>query len=204
MTSQQHSSQSALKQWRRALRSDLIARRMAVERADRKAWDAAIEHTLYTVLMASGAGVVALYWPFRGEFNCRALMQRLVAADVGVALPVVAERNRPLVFHRWTPATAMTHGVYGIPIPQTGQPVRPDAVVAPLVGFDAAGYRLGNGGGYYDRTLAVFEPAPFTVGVGYELSRLETIRPQAYDVALQRIVTEAGLHVPTTQKPTHR
>jgi 5,10-methenyltetrahydrofolate synthetase len=65
-------------------------------------------------------------------------------------------------------------------------------LIVPLLGFDAAGYRLGYGGGYYDRTLATLTPRPLTVGVGYELGRLETIHPQAHDIPLDAIVTEAG------------
>lgn len=71
--------------------------------------------------------------------------------------------------------------------------MRSTALLVPLVGFDADGFRLGYGGGYYDRTLAVLEPKPLTIGIGFELGRLETIHPQPHDVPMDAIVTEAGV-----------
>jgi 5-formyltetrahydrofolate cyclo-ligase len=63
----------------------------------------------------------------------------------------------------------------------------------PLLGFDAAGYRLGQGGGYYDRTLANLPQRPLTIGIGYEFGRLETIHPQPHDIPMDAIVTERGV-----------
>src|SRR5690606_21931832 len=84
-------------------------------------------------------------------------------------------------------------GIWNIPIPAEREPVRPTALLVPVVGFDAAGYRLGYGGGYYDRTLALLEPRPLTIGVGYAGARLDTIHPQPHDIPLDAIVTEAGV-----------
>ncbi|GAB3684691.1 5-formyltetrahydrofolate cyclo-ligase [Salinisphaera aquimarina] len=187
--------QPSLRQWRREQRVELLDRRMAIAPRQRKRFDTAIEATLYALLRESGARRVSLYWPFKGEFNTRGLMQKLVADGVGVALPDVVATGAPLVFRPWHPQAPMRRGVYAIPVPQTEAVVAPDVVVAPLVGFDSGGYRLGHGGGYYDRTLAVLEPAPLVVGVGYELSRIQTIRPRAHDVPMDRVVTEAGLYV---------
>jgi 5-formyltetrahydrofolate cyclo-ligase len=66
-------------------------------------------------------------------------------------------------------------------------------VLAPLVGFDAAKYRLGYGGGYFDRTLAVLQPRPFAIGIGFQFTRLATVHPQPHDLAMDAIVTEAGV-----------
>ena len=71
--------------------------------------------------------------------------------------------------------------------------MRPTALLVPLVGFDRRGYRLGYGGGYYDRTLATMHPKPLTIGIGYDLGRLETIHPQPHDIPMDAIVTEAGV-----------
>lgn len=182
----------AIKQWRRNQRAELLARRVGVKPAQRMAWDARIQSRLHDMLMHSGASTISLYWPFKGEFNSRSLMQCLHEAGVCVALPVVEEPRAPLTFRRWYPEAPMTRGVYGIPIPNRTEVVWPDAMLAPLVGFDRAGYRLGYGGGYYDRTLAALEPTPFVVGVGYELSRLATIYPLPHDQAMNYLVTEAG------------
>jgi 5-formyltetrahydrofolate cyclo-ligase len=83
--------------------------------------------------------------------------------------------------------------VWDIPIPIERQAVRPTALLVPLVGFDRQGYRLGYGGGYYDRTLAAMDPKPLIIGIGYEIGRLETIHPQPHDVPMDAIVTEAGV-----------
>ena len=83
--------------------------------------------------------------------------------------------------------------MWGIPIPEKREITLPQAVLAPLVGFDRECYRLGYGGGYFDRTLAALQPRPLAIGVGFELSQLETIHPQDFDIPMDLIVTEAGL-----------
>jgi 5-formyltetrahydrofolate cyclo-ligase len=87
----------------------------------------------------------------------------------------------------------MERGVLGIMIPSYGAPVAPNVVLSPLVGFDAARYRLGNGGGYFDRTLAAMEPRPFAIGIGFALGRIATIHPQPHDLPMDVIVTEEGI-----------
>jgi 5-formyltetrahydrofolate cyclo-ligase len=95
-----------------------------------------------------------------------------------------------MVFRLWSETAEMEEGRYGIPVPRATAEVRPDVVLLPLVGFDGANYRLGYGGGYYDRTLAGLEPRPRTIGLGFELSRLPTVHPQPHDIPLDEIVTE--------------
>jgi len=90
----------------------------------------------------------------------------------------------------------LVDGVWNIQIPERRQIVIPHAVLAPLVGFDRNCYRLGYGGGYFDRTLAAFTPRPWAIGVGFELSRLKTICPQDFDIPMDLIVTEAGAQYP--------
>jgi 5-formyltetrahydrofolate cyclo-ligase len=86
----------------------------------------------------------------------------------------------------------MQRGIWAIPIPADRLPVQPTVLLVPLLGFDERGYRLGYGGGYFDRTLAVARPRPLTIGVGYELGRLPTIYPQPHDIPMDAIVTDAG------------
>lgn len=88
----------------------------------------------------------------------------------------------------------MTKGVFDLPVPDGTEVVRPEALLIPPVGFDAQGYRLGYGGGYFDRTLAAMVPQPLKIGVAFELSRIPTIYPQPHDVPMDFIVTEAGVH----------
>lgn len=183
----------SLKQWRQEARAALMQRRMTMKPEHRQSCDAAIEALLYAALVDSVATTISLYWPFKGEFDPRSLMRRLAADGFAVALPVVVEPNAPLAFCRWQPGMTMMRGVYGIPVPQVRDAVQPGAVVAPLLGFDRAGYRLGYGGGYYDRTLAALKPEPLIVGAGYECSAIDTIYPARHDVPMHAIVTEAGI-----------
>jgi 5-formyltetrahydrofolate cyclo-ligase len=96
-------------------------------------------------------------------------------------------------FREWRPGIRMVPGIWQIPVPAEGPPVAPDLIWVPLLGFDSAGYRLGYGGGYYDRTLGRASPRPFAIGIGYELVRLASIVPQPHDVAMDAIVTEEGV-----------
>ncbi|MEQ8233300.1 MAG: 5-formyltetrahydrofolate cyclo-ligase [Gammaproteobacteria bacterium] len=131
--------------------------------------------------------------PFRGELDLRPLADSLADRAVDFALPVVAAPARPLVFRRWWPGMRMTRGVWGIPVPAAAPEVTPDVLLVPLLGYDDAGYRLGHGGGYYDRTLAAAVPRPLAIGVGYAGARLPTILPQPHDMPMDVIVTDTAL-----------
>ncbi|MGH6741178.1 MAG: 5-formyltetrahydrofolate cyclo-ligase, partial [Bradyrhizobium sp.] len=84
--------------------------------------------------------------------------------------------------------------VYDIPYPASGEPVKPSILLIPVVGFDEAGYRLGYGGGFYDRTIATYTEKPLCVGNGFELGRLATIYPLPHDIPMDYVVTERGLY----------
>ena len=112
--------------------------------------------------------------------------------SIVMGLPTVVQPRTPLEFRRWTPGIEMEVGIYSIPFPKARDLLQPELLLVPLVGFDAEGFRLGYGGGYYDRTIASFTKRPFALGIGFELSRLATIYPQDFDLAMDVIVTEAG------------
>jgi 5-formyltetrahydrofolate cyclo-ligase len=103
-------------------------------------------------------------------------------------LPVVVEKAQPLIFRPWSPGVAMANGVWNIPIPAEGNPVYPDTLLVPLVGFDGKNYRLGYGGGFYDRTIAAMPRRPRTIGIGFACGRLRSIFPQPHDVPLDEFV----------------
>jgi 5-formyltetrahydrofolate cyclo-ligase len=178
------------RRWRKARRAELTAKRLAVSRDDRAGWDSAVTALLEQALPAPGPLRVGFYWPFRGEYDPRALARSLRDRGARLALPVVVERARPLAFREWWPGMRMTPGVWNIPVPAEGDWLLPEVLLVPLLGFDGSGYRLGYGGGYYDRTLAAMPTKPHTIGIGYELLRLETIHPRPHDVPMDRIVTE--------------
>lgn len=173
---------------RKEARAALIAARQAMPQAQRRAAQDAITAQLRPGLPISG--VVGLYWPFKGEYDPRPIAAELHAAGVDLALPVVVAKAQPMVFRRWRPGDALACGVWDIPIPAADIQVAPSMLLVPLVGFDVAGYRLGYGGGFYDRTLAAANPRPVCVGLGFELARLLTIGPREHDIPMDRIVTE--------------
>jgi len=180
-----------VKAWRRGERERLIALRMALSPAVRRAAGERITAALHGVI-AGRSGILGVYWPFRAEFDPRPLVEALAGAGRRVALPVVVDRKAPLEYRAWAPGEPLTAGVWDIPIPERREVVAPAMVLAPLVGFDRAFYRLGYGGGYFDRTLAAIDPRPRAIGVGFAAQAIETIYPQPFDIPMDLIVTEAG------------
>jgi 5,10-methenyltetrahydrofolate synthetase len=108
---------------------------------------------------------------------------------IRVALPTVVAKARPLIFREWHPGARLKSGVWNIPIPAEGAEVIPTVVIAPLVGFDPDAYRLGYGGGFFDRTLAALSPRPLAIGVGHPVGAIPTIYPQSHDIPMDWIVT---------------
>jgi 5,10-methenyltetrahydrofolate synthetase len=177
--------------WRKEQRAQLIPARVAIPDVTRDLWTKRIIAALEPIVMAID-GPVSFYWPFRGEPNLRPLMRRMVAAGKSVALPVVVEKRQPLEFRPWTPGCEMVLGVWNIPIPDTRERVTPRLLLAPVVGFDPQRYRLGYGGGYFDRTLAALGTARAVIGVGYDSQAIATIHPLPHDIPMDRIVTDSG------------
>jgi 5-formyltetrahydrofolate cyclo-ligase len=185
----------AVKQWRRAMRAALLASRAALDpRARRARGERAIERLLAEVDLRSYRAL-GVYWPIRGEIDALDVARRHIDAGGIAAVPVVTEKNAPVEFWRWEPGMKMRRGFWNIPVPATRELVRPEALLIPLVGYDAAGFRLGYGGGYYDRTLAALAPVPLRVGLGYVESEMATIHPQSHDVPMSLIVTDERVHL---------
>ena len=103
------------------------------------------------------------------------------------------EKNAPLIFRLWRAGEPLALGVWNIPIPAHGAELVPDVVIAPVVGFDQQGYRLGYGGGFYDRTLAALAKKPRAIGVAYRQAAIATIYPLRHDIPMDVIVTEEGV-----------
>ncbi len=135
---------------------------------------------------------IGFCWPIKNEPDIRAAIDAWRQSGGRAALPVVVDANSPLAFREWNPETPLMPDRHGIPTPMEGDWLTPDVLFLPLNAFDAAGYRLGYGGGYFDRTLAALSPRPLAIGVGFEMNRVESIRPEPHDQPLDWIVTEAG------------
>lgn len=152
-----------------------------------------IEAHLAGLVQTRSPGIIAFCWPMKGEFDARPLIVRLLEGGWQAALPVAERNATPLVFRPWSPSATMVTDLFGIPVPETPETVLPAIVLVPLVAFDDAGYRLGYGGGFFDRTLAGLNPRPLAVGVGFEVGRVATVHPQAHDIPMDAIVTETGI-----------
>jgi len=179
--------------WRKGMREELIARRMAAPAEERRGWSLAISLHLLHALPWRDAMTVGFCWPYKGEYDPRPLLRTLRQRGMKCALPVVVQRAEPLLFRHWSPGVAMAKGPLGIAYPVGTAQLDPDLLLVPLVGFGRAGDRLGYGGGYFDRTLAALEPRPLSVGVGFELCQIDSTFPQPHDVLLDAIVTERAL-----------
>jgi len=183
--------------WRKAERARLLAERLMLPVSARQvAAEAIAAHLEQYLVMRFGSieGLtISAWWPIKAELNLRFWLAALAAQGARAALPVVVQRASPLVFRLWTPDTRMERGIWNIPVPAETPDVAPNITLAPVVGWDPAGYRLGYGGGYFDRTLAALSPRPLAIGVGLDIARIATIFPQPHDIPMEAIVTETGV-----------
>lgn len=173
-----------------ALRSALKARRRAIEPAVKHHWDDRIGARVLAWWQANARDALAVYWPLPGEPDLRPAYAELAQAGVRLALPVVLERHAALGFAEWIPGEPTVLDPLGVAIPAELRMVaRPPALLVPCLGFNAQRYRLGYGGGFYDRTLET-APRPATVGIAYACQLVE-FEGAAHDVPLDVIITEA-------------
>jgi 5-formyltetrahydrofolate cyclo-ligase len=186
------STWSQIRAWRKAKREGIIARRMARDPADRKRLSEPVIEYLRSAIDAKRYPVLGVYWPIRGEIDLRQFARDHIEAGGTVGLPVVVQDAAPVEFWRWRPGVALKRGHWNIPVPPEREVLQPDILVVPLVGFDSGRYRLGYGGGFYDRTLAAATPRPRTIGIAFADAELPTIYPQPHDIPMDEIVTERG------------
>jgi 5-formyltetrahydrofolate cyclo-ligase len=191
MPSSEHTADSSV--FRAALRRERLDARLALDEKTHAMLSARIESWLEALLAPLPPQILAFCAPVRKEFDARLLAARLIERRWRIAMPVVVAAAAPMSFRNWTTDTAMGLDRHGIPVPAAGEKVLPSIVLLPLVAFDPQGFRLGYGGGYFDRTLAAMVPRPLAIGVGYELGRVADILPRAHDIPLDATVTEAGI-----------
>jgi 5,10-methenyltetrahydrofolate synthetase len=180
---------------RQTLRATRLAARRACTPTQVAAWSRQIVAHLLQVFPQPPGKRIAFCWPIHNEPDVRVAVEAWRAAGAILALPVSVAPQTPLLFRAWTPATPLSADAFGIPAPREGALVQPDVFVIPMNAFDAAGHRLGYGGGFFDRTLAALQVAPLTLGVGFELGRVERIPSQTHDYPLDWLFTEAGFWV---------
>ena len=202
-------------------RRDLIEQRLnlpdRLQRAD------LLQRVMRIWLVGREDAVIGAYWPIKGEFDPLpalyrwqedailsqesegnqgfALEGRAEAATENIAnrsprkigLPVVNKVHKTLTFHAWYPGCPMEEDAYGIPKPKDTEVIVPTLLFVPCVGYGPGGFRLGYGGGFYDRTLAALQPKPFTVGLGYSHGWLSDLEPEPHDVPLDAILNDKGV-----------
>jgi len=188
------SAPASLKDWRKAERERLIAARMAVEPAQLDQWRQRMDRFVELAFPGLARSRLAFCWPIKGEYDARHFARTIRERGALTALPVVVAPRQPLKFREWHPGIALARGPLDIPYPVDSPEVQPDAVLLPMNGWDAQGYRLGYGAGFFDRTLASLAKRPVVIGVSYELARLDTIYPQPWDIPMDYVVTERGVY----------
>lgn len=183
---------SDVARWRKVERERLLAARIALSAEYRATQAAAIADHLDLLVPANDPNILSVYWPIRGEPDLRNWMSARWKRGTRIALPVALRHGQPLTFREWRPGARLAHGLWRIPYPADGIEVTPTVVLAPVLGFDLQCYRLGYGGGFFDRTLAALRPRPLAIGLGYTCAAIGTIFPQAHDIPMDWIVTGAS------------
>ncbi len=184
---------------KRALRETLLARRQAM--SDREGRSELLQRVMRVWLIERPDTVIGAYWPIKGEFDPLPALHRWKEDGElldepqprRIGLPVVDKQHKTLTFHVWYPGCPMEEDAYGIPKPKDTEVIVPTLLFVPCVGYAAGGYRLGYGGGFYDRTLASLQPKPFTVGLGFTDGFVDDLEPEAHDLPLDAILNDNGL-----------
>ncbi len=179
---------------KQALRRESLARRAAIPEDTRKRAAAALAETGLSFLDLPGPAIISGYYPVGEELDVRPLLIRLIREGHTIGLPVT-RKDQPLIFRTWTPDTEMAKGSMGIPRPTSDAPeVSPSVLLVPLAAFDDRGYRVGYGGGFYDRTLAnLREAGPVTaVGVAFAEQQAERVPAEPHDEPLDWLLTPDG------------
>ncbi|MBA4254459.1 MAG: 5-formyltetrahydrofolate cyclo-ligase [Polaromonas sp.] len=184
---------------KRALRETLLARRQAM--SDREGRSELLQRVMRVWLIERPDTVIGAYWPIKGEFDPLPALHRWKEDGElldepqprRIGLPVVDKQHKTLSFHVWYPGCPMEEDAYGIPKPKDTELIVPTLLFVPCVGYAAGGYRLGYGGGFYDRTLATLQPKPFTVGLGFTDGFVDDLEPEAHDLPLDAILNDNGM-----------
>jgi 5-formyltetrahydrofolate cyclo-ligase len=184
---------------KRALRRKLIEQRLNMP--DRLRRSDLLQQVMRIWLVGRTDSVIGAYWPIKGEFDPLPALHRWKEDGElldepqprRIGLPVVDKVHQTLKFHAWFPGCPMEEDAFGIPKPKDTEVVVPTLLFVPCVGYGVGGYRLGYGGGFYDRTLAQLQPKPYTVGLGFAAGFLTSFEPEPHDVPLDAILNELGV-----------
>ena len=183
---------------KKVLRQQLLAQRQALP--NRLAVTERLQRVMRLWLLRRNDVTIGAYWPIKGEFDPLPALHRWKEDGElleepqrrRIGLPVVDKEHKTLKFHAWYPGCPMEEDAYGIPKPKETEVIVPTLLFVPCVGYGPGGYRLGYGGGFYDRTLATVQPHPYTVGLSFAHGFIEDLMPEPHDIALDAILNENG------------
>lgn len=181
---------------KKRMRGEAKARRRAAFQAKGGEAGAALAARGIGFSGVSPPAVVSGFSSIDDEIDVRPLMAALADQGYGLALPVIEGRGKPLVMRSWAPGEPLEKKTWGIEEPPASAPeVLPDVVLVPLLAFDPKGYRLGYGGGFYDRTLAKLRAVkPVTaIGIAYDEQRLDAVPRDSYDEPCDFVLTPSGV-----------
>ena len=186
---------AAVASQKRALRKQVMQQRSALDGGTRLAASKRALINLINLIELQPASMVAAFWPIGAELDTRPLFDVLAALGVTACLPRMVGPKQPLAFYPHRPGNALLEGPMRVlePLPE-GPALHPTIVIVPLLAFDDAGYRLGYGGGFYDRTLPTLLPSTVVVGLAFEAQQVASLPHNATDARLKQVVTEAGVH----------
>lgn len=191
-----------------ALRRRLVEQRRNME--DRLHRSDLLQQVMRIWLVDRPDTVIGAYWPIKGEFDPLPILHRwkedgeLLDKPLRrrIGLPVINKEHKTLTFHVWYPGCPMEEDAYGIPKPKDTEVIQPTLLFVPCVGYGTGGYRLGYGGGFYDRTLATLRPKPFTVGLGFREAYVDDFEPEAHAQPLDALLNDNGVVWPLPDLPT--
>ena len=186
-------------QAKKILRQQLIADRQAMP--DRAVRATMLQQVMRIWLVGRTDTVIGAYWPIKGEFDPLPALHRwkedgeLLDEPLRrrIGLPVIDKVSKTLTFHVWYPGCPMEEDAYGIPKPKDTDVIQPTLLFVPCVGYGPGGYRLGYGGGFYDRTLATLQPKPVTAGLGFTQGFVDDLEPESHDIPLDAILNDHGV-----------
>ncbi len=184
---------------KKTLRERLVRERLHLE--DRLARSAALQDIMRIWLVGRPDTVIGAYWPIKGEFDPLPALHRWKEDGElmdepqrrRIGLPVIDKVHKTLTFHVWYPGCPMQEDAYGIPKPKDTELIVPTLLFVPCLGYGPGGFRLGYGGGFYDRTLAALAPRPFTVGLGFTSGFVDDFEPEPHDQPLDAILNDNGV-----------
>ena len=146
---------------------------------------------------ADSITTVAAYISIKTELNLQPSIESLIRLGKRVCLPIIVDQNQPLIFKEWDGKRKLIRGKFNVPVPTSRFSIEPDLLICPLLSYDSAGFRLGYGGGFYDRTIASLQSKKKTVltlGCGYSEQLSKKMLPiNEYDKRLNAVITEKGL-----------